>query len=66
MAQCGEGCNTMKDKDRIAAVGLPQSTSPSHKKPMKLRNLCTRAEAYDSLHFKVAEVSRIVTQAFFI
>jgi len=30
---------------------------------MKLRNLCTRAEAYDSLHFKVTEVSKIVTQA---
>jgi hypothetical protein len=52
----------MKDKDRIAAVGLPQSSSPSHRKPMKLRNLCTRAEAYDSLHFKVKEVSKIVTQ----
>jgi hypothetical protein len=54
----------MKDKDRITVVGLPQPTSPSHRKPMKLRNLCTRAEAYDSLHFKVAEVSRMLTQAF--
>jgi hypothetical protein len=59
MAQCAEGYNIMKDKDRIAAVGLPQPTSPSHRKPMKLRNLSTRAETYDSLHFKVAEVSRI-------
>jgi hypothetical protein len=49
----------MKDKERIAPVGLSQPTSPSHRKPMRLRNLCSRAEAYDSLHFKVAEVSTL-------
>jgi hypothetical protein len=48
----------MKDKDRIAPVGPSQPASPSHRKPMKLRNVCSRTEAYDSLHFKVAEVSR--------
>jgi hypothetical protein len=50
----------MKDKDRIAPAGLSQPASPSHRKPMKLRNLCSRAEAYDCLHFKVTEVSRYI------
>jgi hypothetical protein len=58
MAQCVDGCTIMKDKERIAPLGLSQPASPSHRKPMKLRNLCSRAEAYDSLHFKVAEVSK--------
>ncbi|XP_023704470.1 nitric oxide synthase, salivary gland isoform X3 [Cryptotermes secundus] len=63
MAQCGEGCNIMKDKDRIAPVGPSQPASPSHRKPMKLRNLGSRAEAYDSLHFKVAEPTQCTQQA---
>jgi hypothetical protein len=50
----------MKDKERIAPLGPSQPASPSHRKPMKLKNLCSRAEAYDSLHFKVAEVSRYI------
>jgi hypothetical protein len=57
MAQSGEGFSIMKDKDRIAPVGLPQHTSPSHRKPMKLRNVSTRGETYDCLHFRVTEVS---------
>ncbi|KAJ9597797.1 hypothetical protein L9F63_011405 [Diploptera punctata] len=45
----------MKDK-------APQP-SPSHRKPLRLRNMCTRAEGFDSLHFKVSEPTQCTQQA---
>lgn len=38
-------------------TGTPHNSPGSHRKPIRLKNVCSRAETFDALHIKCTNVS---------
>lgn len=55
---------SMVNSNHISAIcghenytGTPHNSPGPHRKPIRLKNVCSRAEAFDALHLKTNNVS---------